>query len=176
MLAATHDILRDLGPDAVSVDEVSRRSGVAKTTIYRHFASGTALILHAIDEIVDSITAPDTGSLRQDLEAVVANYLDMAQEPLLRRLFVAVLNRSVTDPEFLKARATLLEQRRSPLWQVLVRARERGDIDPRISIEVALDLVEGPFVLRRLVADQPLSPSEADEMLDLILRALGPDR
>ena len=174
MLAATHEIVRDLGPDAVTVDEVSRRSGVAKTTIYRHFTSGTALIVHAIDELVDSINPPDTGSLRGDLAEVVSTYLAMTHEPLLRRLFVAVLNRSVADPEFLSVQESLLKQRRSPLWHVLTRAQDRGEIDPEISAEVALDLVEGPFVLRRLVADQPLSTAEMNEMLDLIVKALSP--
>ncbi|WP_235845934.1 TetR/AcrR family transcriptional regulator [Dictyobacter aurantiacus] len=36
VLRATSELLTESGLEGVSVEEVSRRSGVAKTTIYRH--------------------------------------------------------------------------------------------------------------------------------------------
>ena len=48
VLAATLRLLAEAGLSGVSVDEVSKRSGVAKTTIYRHWSSRSALLLDAL--------------------------------------------------------------------------------------------------------------------------------
>ncbi|MGE2737502.1 helix-turn-helix domain-containing protein [Mycolicibacterium vaccae] len=52
-MAAAFDILTQSGVGGFSVDEVVRRSGVAKTTIYRHWPSREALVLDAVGGPVD---------------------------------------------------------------------------------------------------------------------------
>src|SRR5258707_15817170 len=74
VLAATSELLSEAGLGGVSVDAVSKRSGVAKTTIYRHWPSRTALLLEAGAKMGSRPEAPDTGSLRGDL-TVLAMYL-----------------------------------------------------------------------------------------------------
>src|SRR5207245_6965322 len=59
VLAATHQLMTELGLAGVSVDEVSKRSGVAKTTIYRHWASRSALLLDACSSLSARPQAPD---------------------------------------------------------------------------------------------------------------------
>ena len=51
----------------VSVDEVCRRSGVAKTTIYRHWPSRESLLLDTCSQLSTRPPVPDTGKLRTDL-------------------------------------------------------------------------------------------------------------
>ena len=50
LLEAATDLLVDGGPRAVTVDAVSERSGVAKSTLYRHFPSRDDLV--ELDESV----------------------------------------------------------------------------------------------------------------------------
>ena len=45
-----HSAVGELG--AVTGDEIVRRSGVAKTTLYRHFGSTTALVFGAVGDSV----------------------------------------------------------------------------------------------------------------------------
>jgi AcrR family transcriptional regulator len=47
VLSTTYELLTKSGLGGVSVDEGSRRSGVAKTTIYRHWPSREALLMDA---------------------------------------------------------------------------------------------------------------------------------
>ena len=48
MLAETYRLLAEGGIGGVSIDEIARRTGVAKTTIYRHWPSRAALQFHSI--------------------------------------------------------------------------------------------------------------------------------
>ena len=71
MLAAAQQTIVQHGLDACTLDEVARRSGVAKTTIYRHFGDLDELVVTAIDDMIEEVATPDHGSLRADLEAIV---------------------------------------------------------------------------------------------------------
>src|SRR4051794_38037243 len=74
VLTATVQLLAEAGLGGVSVDEVSRRSRVAKTTIYRHWPSRSVLLLDACSNLGARPQAPDTGTLKGDLSAL-ATYM-----------------------------------------------------------------------------------------------------
>jgi AcrR family transcriptional regulator len=74
ILAITLDLLAERDYERVALDEVAVRSGKAKTTLYRRWATKEDLVLAAIRSAgrppeVDRL--PDLGSLRADLLAVV---------------------------------------------------------------------------------------------------------
>src|ERR1043165_2745639 len=48
VLDVTAGLVAEVGVEAVTIEEVSARSGVAKTTIYRHWPSKPALVLAAV--------------------------------------------------------------------------------------------------------------------------------
>lgn len=74
ILSSTLDLLAEHDYERVTLDEVATRTGKAKTTLYRRWATKEDLILAAICAAgrppeVDQL--PDLGSLRSDLLAVV---------------------------------------------------------------------------------------------------------
>ena len=98
MLAAATDLVLDRGVDRFSVDEVARRSGVAKTTIYRHFASAKELLVAALDRAMAAPPTPDTGSLRPDLLEYLASVRPGFADVPLRNLFFEIYTASARDP------------------------------------------------------------------------------
>ncbi len=72
VLAETYRQLAQSGIGGVSIDEVSRISGISKTTIYRHWPSRSALLIDACSRLGSAPDVPDTGSLRGDLRALLA--------------------------------------------------------------------------------------------------------
>src|SRR5215831_10322458 len=70
VLQAAFELLQDEGLSGVSVDEIVRRSGVAKTTIYRHWPTRSALLLDACSRLSARPPVPETGSLKGDLTAL----------------------------------------------------------------------------------------------------------
>ncbi len=68
VLTATLDLLTETGLGELTIDDISRRSGVAKTTIYRHWPNRSALVIDACSRMIDGAGAlPDTGTLYGDL-------------------------------------------------------------------------------------------------------------
>ena len=68
-LAAAVDVIVDKGVGDLTIEEVALRSGVAKTTIYRHWPERASLIIDTVRSCFEHVSTPDTGSLRGDLEA-----------------------------------------------------------------------------------------------------------
>ena len=60
LLDAAQAILGSEGVNAVTGDDVARRSGVAKTTLYRHFGTTEALVFAAVEDRVSTVALPDT--------------------------------------------------------------------------------------------------------------------
>src|ERR1700761_1847970 len=73
VLTSAFELLGESGVGGFSVDEVARRSGVAKTTIYRHWPTREALVIDACSRISDEQEVPDTGTLEGDLAAILTN-------------------------------------------------------------------------------------------------------
>jgi AcrR family transcriptional regulator len=73
--------LRSGGPDAVTVDAVTRTSNVARATLYRHFPSGNDLLAAAFHALIPPApTPPDEGALRDRLIAVLEGFSDLLLE------------------------------------------------------------------------------------------------
>ena len=73
VLGVTAELLFERGFGGASVDEISRRSGVAKTTIYRHWPTRADLLLDACSTISTPQDVPDTGSFEGDVTALMTN-------------------------------------------------------------------------------------------------------
>lgn len=174
MLTAAQDVIVRFGMDSCTIDEVARRSGVAKTTIYRHFRNADELSVSAIDELIGEIASPDTGALRTDLRAVVTGFRAIVSHESFRRLFVSMLKKSLDDPAFARVYERAQELRHAPLRRVLQRAMTRGEVDPSIDIEQAMYFVQGPFVAKRLVEHADLTDDDIDVFIELIVKALAP--
>lgn len=173
MLQATREIVAAQGLDAFTIDEVARRSGVAKTTIYRHFGCGDELVLAAIDDMIEDIEPPDTGTLCGDLRGVVTSYLAITAVPSLRQMFVSMLNRSLADDDFAAKYQHVKQQRHVPLRVVLQRAIARGEVSPEIDLELAMHFVQGPFVAKRLIENDEITDRDIDVLLDFVCRGLA---
>src|SRR3954469_286453 len=75
ILEATLELLVG-GIGNLSIDAVAARARVGKATIYRRWATKEALVLEALGSDTVTISAPDTGTLRGDLEEYFRQVLE----------------------------------------------------------------------------------------------------
>jgi len=176
LLDAARGLVAEGGPAAVTVDAVAKRSGVAKTTLYRHFKNGHDLIVTALRDLPASIETPDTGDLRDDLVELVCRFTQLVSGPEMRRMFLSVLSHATDDPDFADIHDILQKERRRPVMEVLEHAHSRGQLAPGLDPELAADLIEGPFVLRRLIIGAPNERHDVERIIDALLPALTSDR
>jgi AcrR family transcriptional regulator len=173
LLQATGEILVEDGIGGVSVEAVARRSGVAKTTLYRHFGGIDGLVFAAVAVRVREADAPDTGSLAGDLREIQRRYLEIASSSINRGLFVWMVTRAMHNPEAAALFRSARVQPRGPTVVALQRAIARGELSPTTDIELAMHVIQGPLISKRIVENSDLTDDEFEALLDMTLRALS---
>lgn len=173
LLDATLEIISSDGVGAVTADDVARRSGVAKTTLYRHFGTTEALVFAAVDDSVTTQQAPDSGSLRGDLRIIHRRYLDAAASARTRELFAWMVSTSIRHPEHRERFRSIRAQPRGSTTMALQRAIARGELDADTDLDLALHVIQGPLISQRIVDDRDVSDDELERMLNATIRALG---
>jgi AcrR family transcriptional regulator len=164
-LDATVDLLLAHGADGVTFEEVAARSGVAKTTLYRHFGTKQAMVVTAAASCLVELPTPDTGDLETDLRTIFDRWKTTAESDRTHDLIPVLLAASDRDPDLHALVLAMLDERRRPIRTVLQLAQLRGEIDPDLDLDIALALLTGPFIQRKMVDKQEVT----DEFRDAVL-------
>jgi AcrR family transcriptional regulator len=180
ILGAAMEILLDQGLHAMSMDDVARRAGVSKATIYRWWPSKERLALDAL-ATEWAASAPtdqrDTGTLRGDLLARFRPWVRQLNRRPYARAVAGLVAAAQTDAEFADLyRQHFVQPRRDATRDLLVRARDRGEIAADTDLEVTLDLLYGPIYHRLLHGHAPLTERFAQHVIDAVIAAMSPDR
>ncbi len=171
-LDAAQTVVAEVGVDGFTMDEVVRRSGVAKTTLYRHWETSNHLLVSALDCMVAPLPTPDTGTFKGDLEAFLDAVLTLINDDNTVNLVLSVLRAAADDDDLARVHEDMMQERMRPIIEVIERAKARGEIDASIETELALDLIEGPIFSRRMMRGQQLDRHCLQEMIEVVNRAL----
>ncbi len=157
VLDATVEALLAGGIEGTTIEDVAERSGVAKTTIYRHFGTRESLLVEAVRSCIVEVPTPDTGSLALDLAELFARY-DQDDHRTINELLPLLLDERRRDPAMSKVVDAVLAERQRPLRTVLQLAQLRGEIDPDLDLDVAIAMLIGPLSYRRMVQHTEITP------------------
>ena len=172
VLDAAQHLLGEQGVDAFTVEEVAKRSGVAKTTIYRHWPSRDQLMLESLDCLVHTFPTPNTGSLPGDLEAFFVQLLPVVSGPERSQMMLDVIAAAAKDPEIAELHREMMAERLGPLRTIIDLARGRGELPADLDTDLALDLIEGPFFLRKVIRRESIDEATVRRMVAFIVAGL----
>lgn len=160
-LDAALALLADRGLSAMSVDAVCERAGVSKATIYRHWESKERLCIEAVSCARPDEPPPDSGDPRADIVAVLRAFVAVTDSSASGRLLARLVGEAVDNPELARVwRATIVAPRRARLASLVGRAVERGELRSDTDVDLAVDLLLGPLLYRRLVTGTPMPRPE----------------
>ena len=167
-------ILQNDGYAALNIEAIAARAGVSKQTIYRWWNSAAFIVLEALtaDMQAQETVAPDTGSLKGDLQELV--------RPMVRALaqrrgpvFKALIAEAQADARFAEAfRSSLMETHRETVRAILGRAQLRGETAFDVDPELIADLVYGPVLYRLLNGHGQLDETFAFNLADATAAAI----
>lgn len=172
VLAATYALIEERGLGSISMDEISKVTGVAKTTIYRRWDSADELAMRAIEANVASFDITDTGTLEGDIKALYQRVIAVGGNEGFRRVLLSLMSRAASDPKLQAVHDQLGEHRSEPLMAAIERARERGEIDPSLNNTVARLLIEAPITVL-LLQPRPYSADDLDKVIGAVVRSLS---
>jgi AcrR family transcriptional regulator len=174
ILAATEGLLRERGYAGLSIDEVARRAGVSKRTIYRWWPTKGALVAEAFADSADQNHEDvDTGRVRDDLIGYLGQLFADVARPGKTAALRSMMAEAQSDEKFAAQFAAFIQGRRDLIRGILQRGAERGEIDPRADFDVAIDFVFGLYWYRMLTGHLPLDQALATTMTDQLLHGLG---
>jgi AcrR family transcriptional regulator len=156
VLTTTFELLGESGVGGFTVDEVARRSGVAKTTIYRHWPSREALVIDACSRLSDEQEVPDTGSLEGDLTAILTNIGHLLGTARWSSVLPSIVDAAERDPEFADIHQRIQHGHAAPLREVIDRAAGRGEIAPTVDRSAMIAGLMGPLFYRRWFSREPI--------------------
>ncbi|WP_199432110.1 TetR/AcrR family transcriptional regulator [Qaidamihabitans albus] len=180
ILAATRELITEVGYAKVSIESIAARAGVGKQTIYRWWPSKGAVVFDSILALGETsegegITLPDTGDLEADLKQVLrataAEFADPAFEAPIRALNMEIVN----DPGLAELYREKMAAPMDEAKKARLRSAQRaGQLDAEADLDLVLDFLYAPLFRRWLLRTGPLTSAYADALVEATLRAFSP--
>jgi AcrR family transcriptional regulator len=175
-MATTYALLSEEGLAGVTVDAVARRSGVAKTTIYRHWPSREALLLDACAQMGPHFEVVDTGSFPKDVRALAQRVVEHVLSGPNAAILLSLMDAAERNPDLAALLAVAQGKLVEAVHTVLARARTRGELQPPPDASDIAALIAGPLLYRRLFSREPASEEFFKLIVDNAVRAASGPR
>ncbi len=156
VLEATLELAADSGLQACTFDAVAERSGVARSTLYRHWSNQAELVMEAIDGQEVERVAPDTGNLRDDMLSAMLELGRGLDDSLWGAMVPQLVAAAYIDPEMSDIQRRNAEYHQSIDVEIVERAKGRGEIPADTDSAHAALLFVAPIFYRKVNARQPI--------------------
>ena len=175
ILDAANALLDEHGFARTTIEAIAQRAGVGKQTIYRWWPCRASVLLEAYLARDDrQVTVPDTGTLRADLAAYLAELLTVLTCPVAEQTIAGVAAHAQSDPDLACVfRERFVDARRGEIRALLARGAVRGELRPGVDLDLATDAVFGPVWARLLLTGDRLDAAFAAALVDALLDGLG---
>lgn len=173
VLATAFELLSESGVGGCTVDEVVRRSRVAKTTIYRHWPTREALVLDACSRISAEQEVPDTGSIHGDLTAILTDTAHRLSTARWASVVPSIVDVAERDPQFAEIHGQIQRGHTVALREVIERAAVRGEISTSFNRSAMVSALMGPLYYRRWFSREPIDHRFVET---IVTNAIGSQR
>ena len=171
ILRAALELFAERGLDGTSIEQIAKRAGVARLTVYRRWSSKEELLAQAIvygrnapeltDEEYDTLPYPEV--LARMVGSMAESIADRRLAPLLAQL----IGSTFSHPELFDAFwAASGAKRREGGVRLVRRAIREGLLPADSDPEIVVDIIIGSLFYRMLV------PPRHDDVGEYVLRVL----
>lgn len=170
ILDAALEVLAEVGPARFTVDAVAARAGCGKATIYRRWRSRGALLLDTGHHRLGlRVADPDTGSVRDDLVAMLGEFTRKMRDTPAGKVMPAVVAEAAVNPDMREVLAAFVHDRRKPAFTAISRGIARRELPQGTNVDLVLDLLGGLVYFRVVIADDPPDPATVATVVDTVL-------
>jgi TetR/AcrR family transcriptional regulator of autoinduction and epiphytic fitness len=164
--------LAQKGYGAFTIDAVSARCGVARSTIYRHWPDKLALVADAFETLnrqppPAGVAEPETA--RQRICRLVHHLAEVLAGSIFSDCLPALIEGAERHPDVRQFFHGFNDRRRAALTDAVARGVASGEVSGRIDPDLAATALAGAVLYRRLMTDSRLAPERAAELVDLVL-------
>ncbi|NRQ38781.1 TetR/AcrR family transcriptional regulator [Nonomuraea sp. NN258] len=170
VLRAALELVVEVGYQQTSIDAIARRAGVSRPAVYRRWRAKSDIVAQALFGRSAPAEVRVTGDLRRDLRAWVDAVLARFGGPAMAHAFLGLMA-DLRDRGDRRFRLDLVQPRRDHLARTLAQPGARPGVDQ----QVFLELLVGAVFLRVATGHDVSDPAYAEELTDLLHRAVAVD-
>lgn len=169
VFSATLAELARVGYAALRIDDVAAQASVNKTTVYRRWptkaelVTATLLAMTSADE-----AAPDTGSLREDLLALIRRSvarISTCEGEAIHRM----IGLEMDHPEVASITRALRVELHAPWIEAITRAVARGELPRGSDARLMVEMVSATVYSKKLKMREPVDDDYLSAVVDLVL-------
>jgi AcrR family transcriptional regulator len=178
---AVFDLLGDVGYDRMSMDAVAARARASKATIYRAWPNKPDLVMDALMyRFGGTPDAPNTGTLRGDLIALMTGACQLANGPE-GSIITGLMSAATRNAELSRTLYRCTYELKHGVHSTIIgRAAARGELTPDTRPELMHELMHALVLTRKLWAgpldDEFVVHVVDDVLLPVLQRGQAPDR
>ena len=176
VLAATAELVEELGYADLTVAAIAVRAGTTKPAIYRRWPSKAHLVHEAVFPSGEHTELPHSGSVADDVREMLRRTADVWSAPAARAAIPGLLGEISADPTL---HAALLERFAEGVWgalrERLVEASDRGEVRAGVDPDALIETIAGSTLMALLIrpADR-LDDDWVDHTAALLTKGIRP--
>ncbi len=148
------ELVDEVGLSDVTIDAIAEKAGVSKATIYRRWSSKDELMVDAVAGLVGGIDIPEGEGIREVLLHALSrlrSYMSKTTAGVILPWMIAEVARG-SDVGRRYAHAVIIPGRVA-LAGHIAAAVESGELRSDLDVEMAVDMLLGPLILNKVLAD-----------------------
>ena len=154
---AALDLIAEIGFEGTTVELIAERSGVSRTTIYRHWPDPAVLLLEAFDPPSPEQEPPvPSGDAAADITAYIAHVAARLGDDRFVAALAAQLDKAQRDPKYRAAHLQYAVARNEHGVAIFRAGISSGAIRRDVDAEHETDLILSYLVYQRLVRHRRL--------------------
>ncbi|RRR95671.1 TetR/AcrR family transcriptional regulator [Glycomyces terrestris] len=175
------ELLVERGVEHAGIEQIAKRAGVAKVTVYRRWSSKEDLLAAAIEHAREDLpNTADAGRPAEALPEVIADLLprwgEVLAEPRFRALTARLLGAGPDHPRLLEAYVRHhVEPRRERARAAMLQAQAAGVLAADADVDLLMDMMTGAIMQHLLMTPTPPDAAETTAYLGRLLRQAGFD-
>jgi AcrR family transcriptional regulator len=171
ILDAALDLLIEHGVEATTIEQVAKRAGVTRPTVYRRFPDKNQMLVAAIHMAhVGQQTLPQMPECR-DVEHMLSLWAQALCEPrrrrLMRRLMTSLHDHSDLREAYWNAS---IKHRNEWIRTILGQTRDHGDFPPDVNLEIIQQILTGAVATHLTTYPDTSTAAEIEAYLLAVLR------
>jgi TetR/AcrR family transcriptional regulator of autoinduction and epiphytic fitness len=171
--AAALDVLRHQGIGATTFDAIAQQAGVARSTLYRNWATRDELLREAIEEHAPfPVTSPDEPAAAR-LESSLQEIATALSASSWGSIMPAALAAVDASPALADGYQRFMAGLRGAFSTIVSDGKKAGEFPSGLDEEDFIDALIGPLFFRRLIRKLPTDPAWIHRHLQHTLAAIG---
>ncbi len=171
VLQAALEVVAERGFADASIDAIAQRSGVARSTIYRHWSERMTLLLEAVRSTIQPPQVASNGDARSILTALATQLNGMLASEPLGSIVATLIAESRRDQQLNELREKFVGQRVAEVAEALREALGEHELPPGLQVETLVDDISAPIFFHAWVMRAPVDAAWIESRVDRVLAA-----